>query len=739
MSSRAPSYSLRIPELRSSRCGLSGSDLIARRLREGCIIHRPQDVSLSALRALEAEAEKILPFQLFATQRTEVLLKTRCNNVPESIIISNVMSDTNGAYISNYASEAKATIKDTGLNKGASWSVILARYWKYLRHSSGADIVVNSSTSSTRALLGNVTPILILRSTFEPKPLSKRPLKGKKVTASYLEQLTELKSNFDLVQRYMFYMRPEDPMQASISTDIRLREIMTYNSILYRWILWFMDLFDSNVLRAMGYVTGTNGAREARQPEMLFGRHLRSGPGATDTSGNAVALTWFTHNVLSSLLKISVLWSSSKWHSGTNGVSSAIVAAVELVTMVHHHCQYLVNMIMAGYICWIKGGAKDTVLQSALRSQGRFCHFIGRLAPTMTVHSWSEMEKGTRAWFKMAHARSIITHGKPTKHYLTTVGSVDDPFADTVDNSDDDDTETLNDGYITRYGSSIVRSSRASGPGGPYRGILVKQSKTDSEEDLNPYLHMDSPKSPLSISSFKSRARHRRTSSSSSTKTTRNDPSYWFADGDNLFSVASNGHGRIREKTYSLNGQLNTSTLDGPLSGPGTSADGEYVDMGQGASRSKNCASCDTTTATTKTTYSENANHCFEYETNNDTATGPKCESPDDVYETIERASSNYSYENETKFATVASDLGRNHRSMSRTSCASPNVLNSYHHGSRTDGGSPVQFGDDETVQCQVGETTAAFRPRAYCLGKRDRERELAAVQRVMNRLSFGK
>ncbi|BAV93063.1 tegument protein VP11/12 [Equid alphaherpesvirus 4] len=397
-------------------------NLIERRAVKGCILPTPSDVMDAAVMALKDATENVVSKHLFSVDRTNALSVIHTNAVPESIITTAILRDTNGEYRREYEDSAKCNLAATDLSQDGMWEVVIKSYWRYLRESSGAEVVDRGAVGNTTQ---SVLSVLILQSTFGKKRLSKNPFKHKGPNVSYKSNLENLRAAFTKIEKYMYYMRPNDPMTKSEDTELRLHELLAYVATCYRWLLWFMDLTDAKVLKNIdkGPVI-THGPRETRPPDELVRRHLKSGPAISAGTGDALTLSTATADALIVLLRMSVSWTSHSWKSNTHGVTGAIVAAVELVTLIHHHLQYIINTIFAGYVCWLDGGVENSYLNSALRNQGRFDHFAGKLVPIMATLSWANMEKGTVMWFKYALAKSIVCHGSPTQHYLTVLDSI---------------------------------------------------------------------------------------------------------------------------------------------------------------------------------------------------------------------------------------------------------------------------------------------------------------------------
>ncbi|ARD71373.1 tegument protein VP11/12 [Columbid alphaherpesvirus 1] len=406
----------------SARDLIAANALVKRRIHEGCLLPSLQTVSRSALRALEDSVEPYLPNGMLAARRDEVLQTTPGNGVPETIIIESVLADGNGSYISHYRDAVKKSLKQHGVTSDSAWTSFSSEYWKYLSNSSGLKLMVEQKGQAATSSDQRKTSVaLLLRSAFNEKPVSKHPFKESSKNSVYFKTLKEMRRSMDTIQRYMYYLRPNDPMNHSPHTAVRLAELMSYVSVLYRWLLWLMDTIDGRVLKEMGYIPSGDGPRECRTPDDLFEKHIRRGPAAMAEDACASALANLTHDVLMALLKLSLLCSVAHWKRKTSGVMSAVVSTIELASLVHHHCQYIINMMFLGNVCWLEKGTNDPALQTALRNQGRYCHFLGRLAPIASSHSFAQMERGTSAWFNLAIARACVRHGGPTPHFLLSV------------------------------------------------------------------------------------------------------------------------------------------------------------------------------------------------------------------------------------------------------------------------------------------------------------------------------
>ncbi|SCO83509.1 tegument protein VP11/12 [Spheniscid alphaherpesvirus 1] len=528
-------------------------DLIRRRIKNGCLVPGPSEVSASAVLALGEQAEVSAPNSLFSAERSVFLSGYPNNTVPETMIVSHVLKDSTGSYLQCYRDSAKRSLKEMSLTKSKAWGSIVARYWKYLRLTNRIELNIEEQPSALPK--GNDLAHLILRSTFAASLLSEAPFKDKSTNAAYAANFKDMRATMDTVQRYMYFMRPEDPMVPSEDTALRLKELMAYAAVSYRWLLWFLDLFDSKILSYIGVSTNKLGPRETKHPEQFFSKHIRSAACSTGESDCAMALSTSTSGALTALIKMSATWTECRWKSNTQSMSAAIVAAVEVVTFVHHHIQYILNMLFSGYICWSAKGAEDQFIISALRAQGRFCHFAGTLAPTMTVHSWAAMESGTAAWFKYSLARSILLHGGITDYYsrvLKTINPDDGGNATSglistagntfsrcgsCRNSERSTRSTRANTSFTQEGVSRFRrtfSARASvgeRGRGRYKSTAKNTVIIDADDHANllgdddannPYLHMSPIKSPKSTTSL------RRTKGVSDMRSIKEQDSYWY-------------------------------------------------------------------------------------------------------------------------------------------------------------------------------------------------------------------
>ncbi|ACT88312.2 tegument protein VP11/12 [Felid alphaherpesvirus 1] len=394
-------------------------NLLERRVEKGCMLPTPAEILESAVSALKESAENLSGPGLFCMERVTALSRIRDNTIPETIITTCMGKDNGEEFRRGYIMAARRVIEGLNMTRAGIWQIMIKNYWTYLKTSSGTDMTVDSRTPSS-------LKVMLLWSTFSGKRLSKQPFKHSKQNDNHEALISELKRVMITLEKYAYYMRPDDPMSKSTDTMLRLHEILAYVSVSYRWLLWFMDLLDNRVLCAMDKKPIIrHGPRESQSPRDFIQRHLTSGPGISSGTGEALLLSAETANALATLLRISSMWSYGKWSTHTHGVTSTIVAALEMVTQIHLHLQYFINLVFGGYMCWAEGGMEDSYIRSALRLQGRFNHYIGAVIPVMSALTWSGMEKSVSCWFKYSLAKSLIGHVTPTQHYLGILGSIE--------------------------------------------------------------------------------------------------------------------------------------------------------------------------------------------------------------------------------------------------------------------------------------------------------------------------
>nr|QQL09257.1 tegument protein VP11/12 [Canid alphaherpesvirus 1] len=488
VSSNAVSYG---PYMKPSVSWIQESkNLLRKRINKGCMLPTPIDIMEAAVIALKENAEKISGPGLFCLERSIALSSIRNNSIPETVIINCITEDKEDEYRKMYKKMAKGNIDKLNFSSSAVWQVMIKNYWKYLKSSSGVDLVVDIVVNDSKTTQSLTT--MLLWSTFSEKRLSKNPFKHKSENSKLKDILSELKCYFLKIEKYAYYMRPEDPMSKSEDTKIRLHELLSYTSMCYRWLLWFMDFIDSKVLQKIKKKSvSKQGPRETQNPRELFKRHLTNGPGISSGTGVSLILSEEIYKTLSIILSISDLWTSSSWSKNIHGITKAIISAIEIVSMIHHHNQYLINLVLGGYMCWSEGGMGDPFIIDALRRQGRFNCFVGELIPTIAAKNWFYMEKSVCAWFKFALAKSLVGHDSLTNHYLSVLGSIDNPHASTEERKIVGKRRASDQVSSIRMFNNFFNPPRVPLPAFPFddQQSFVKLKNKNSK---NPYLKMKS-------------------------------------------------------------------------------------------------------------------------------------------------------------------------------------------------------------------------------------------------------
>lgn len=401
-------------------CSIS-QRITSERVRDGCLIPTPGEALETAVKALSEKTDSLTSPVLQSTERHSVLLGLHHNNVPESLVVSCMSNDVHDGFMQRYMETIQRCLDDLKLSGDGLWWVYENTYWQYLKYTTGAEVPVTSEKVNKKSK----STVLLFSSVVANKPISRHPFKSKVINSDYRGICQELREALGAVQKYMYFMRPDDPTNPSPDTRIRVQEIAAYTATGYGWMLWFLDVVDARVCRHLKLqFRRIRGPRASVIPDDLLRRHLKTGPAVSAGTGVAFILAATTASALTALLRISVLWRKEEWRDGLNGTAAAIVAAVELITLLHHHFQYLINMMLIGYACWGDGGLNDPYILKALRAQGRFLYFAGQLVRTMSTHSWVVLETSTHMWFSRAVAQSILAHGgKPTKYYAQVLAA----------------------------------------------------------------------------------------------------------------------------------------------------------------------------------------------------------------------------------------------------------------------------------------------------------------------------
>ncbi|BBM13218.1 tegument protein VP11/12 [pteropodid alphaherpesvirus 2] len=394
--------------------GDSGS-LLSQRIFAGCLIPTPENLISAAIGALRQHSDDLQPAFLISANRSVQLSARRANAVPESLVVDGITGDTQCAYFKHYAAAATRSLEETELPSAELCRSIVSQYWKYLQ------TVVTSGLEIPDGHVGECDPSLhiLLRPTLAPKLLARAPFKHSAQASKYATTVTTLRDALHRLQQYFFFMRPDNPSAPSADTALRLNELLAYVSVLYGWASWMMWTTDKFVCHRLAPSKRrfVNLSKTLETPMEMFTRHIERGPGGTAGSLQCMALRAAISDVFSNLKRLSHLWEHGKRSSGSCGTTEAVVSTIEVVSLVHHHAQYLIHGVLTGYVMWASGGLENDYLRAAVDSQERFCHNTAPLFATMTTPSWARMEMSMKAWFGAALAADLFQTGTPSPHY----------------------------------------------------------------------------------------------------------------------------------------------------------------------------------------------------------------------------------------------------------------------------------------------------------------------------------
>ncbi|UVC67147.1 tegument protein VP11/12 [Human alphaherpesvirus 1] len=401
--------------LRLARC-LTPANLIRgdnagvpeRRIFGGCLLPTPEASLGAAVGALRQRSDGAQPG--VSTTDHSVRLACRWLNLDWGLIIGRLASDPHYEYIRHYP-DATTAPGSVGHQRGLS-RAILTQYWKYLQ------TVVPSGLDVPEDPMGGCGPSLhMLQPPMAPKLLARTPFKSGAVAAKYAATVAGLRDALHRIQQYMFFMRPADPSRPSTDTALRLNELLAYVSVLYRWASWMLWTTDKHVCHRLSpsnrRFLPLGGSPEA--PAETFARHLDRGPSSTSSSaqckpGAAVS------DVLGHLTRLANLWQTMAG-SVASGINGPTVATVRvLLSIVHHHAQYIINATLTGYGVWATDSLNNEYLRAAVDSQERFCRTTAPLFHGVTP-SWAGMELSIKAWFGAALAADLLRSGAPSLHY----------------------------------------------------------------------------------------------------------------------------------------------------------------------------------------------------------------------------------------------------------------------------------------------------------------------------------
>ncbi|AQS79170.1 tegument protein VP11/12 [Ateline alphaherpesvirus 1] len=403
--------------------GGENPNLARQRVATGCLLPRPGDVVEAAVRALQQQSDDVQPPPLLTADRSDRLAQHRARNaVPEALIVDAIIADAQHEYLSRYAASAQRALSEATASSGAVWRAILSQYWEHLQ------TVTSGNLQAPETSPGNCDPtvFVLLRPTFHDKLLAREPFKHRAQNAQYVAATGELREALHRLQQYLYYMRPEFPDAPSADTALRIEELLAYVVALYGWAQWMMWTTDARVCKRLdpGGLRARRRGAAPQIPALAFARHFQESPASRNGSMQCLALSAAVANVLGCLRRMSQAWDANKWASGAGGTGEAVVAAVESVSLVHHHGQYILNAMLAGYVAWARDGPRNRALARALRRQETFCRETAPLFPTMTSFSWSGMEQTMEPWFRASVARSLLAFGPPTVHYRAILDGI---------------------------------------------------------------------------------------------------------------------------------------------------------------------------------------------------------------------------------------------------------------------------------------------------------------------------
>ncbi|BAP00725.1 tegument protein VP11/12 [Pteropodid alphaherpesvirus 1] len=394
--------------------GESGS-LLSQRIFAGCLIPTPENLISAAIGALRQHSDDLQPAFLISANRSVQLSARRANAVPESLVVDGITGDPQYAYFKHYAAAAMRSLEEAELPSAELCRSILSQYWKYLQ------TVVTSGVEIPDGHAGDFDPSLhiLLRPTLATKLLARTPFKHSSQASKYATTVATLRDALHRLQQYFFFMRPDNPSAPSADTALRLNELLAYVSVLYGWASWMMWTTDKYVCHRLAPSKRkfVNLSKTFETPMEMFTRHIERGPGGTTGSLQCMALRAAISDVFSNLKRLSHLWEHGKRSSGSCGTTEAVVSTIEVVSLVHHHAQYLIHGVLTGYVIWASGGLENDYLRAAVESQERFCHNTAPLFATMTTPSWARMEMSMKAWFGASLAADLFQTGTPSPHY----------------------------------------------------------------------------------------------------------------------------------------------------------------------------------------------------------------------------------------------------------------------------------------------------------------------------------
>ncbi|AEI00255.1 UL46 protein [Gallid alphaherpesvirus 3] len=372
-----------------------------------CQLSETTGTSLSGIRAQEDALVEVLPSGFLSALRQTLLRDAPSNKVPECIVVYLALGDASEEYTRPYRARIARRMKKKKLTRASVKRCYQASYMNYLEmRRDGCRAGSPETCDPTRR-----EAALLFYPIINRNALVKKPFQLAKDNALYLRCWREIRDGTELIQKYAYYMRPDDVTAPSADTSIRLQLLLSYVRTLYTWAVWLMDVLD---LRACPNVFGPRAPSDFDTVFLALAEAVSSLP--SESWADTTMLCHFIGTVLAPLVHMGALWTCCAWRSSPESeVSRPVVAIVALVGLLNYRCQYILNMVFNGYAVWLQGGMANSTLRRALRQQKRFQCFLGELFPTMNSCTWADTESTVALWFKHARVKSTVTYQPAAK------------------------------------------------------------------------------------------------------------------------------------------------------------------------------------------------------------------------------------------------------------------------------------------------------------------------------------
>ncbi|AFR32489.1 UL46 tegument protein VP11/12 [Leporid alphaherpesvirus 4] len=394
---------------------------VSERLARGCLLPTEEGIIRAAICELRNRSDEVQPQSVGVARASSVSAKGQYNSVPERVIADSIASDPTYKYLQHYVTAAERALEDCGLSDREIWQGIIDQYWKHLR------AVVGDALMLPTPAAGGADPSLhiLLRPTLCAKPLAPAPFKGSSHASLFATTIKGLREALHRVQQYVFFMRPEDPSAPSEDTARRLDELLAYTTTLYRWAEWLLWTTDKHVIHQLCPTRADDICRHQHAPpsEMLE-QHFKQFSDTTAADTQYMVLRAAICGSFGNIRRLAGLWETGKRRTSACGTADAIVAAIEVLSLVHHHAQYILNATLVGYVVWADGCLENRRLLAAASAQDRFCRMAAPIFHATTTASWARMEVSMQAWFTAALACRMFTGGWPTPHYERAIATV---------------------------------------------------------------------------------------------------------------------------------------------------------------------------------------------------------------------------------------------------------------------------------------------------------------------------